>query len=76
MDNICAIATPSGGAIGIVRVSGPDAITITSQIFKPIGKTAFEEKENHTLTFGNIIDTTTKEIVDEVLVSLFRAPHS
>lgn len=76
MDNICAIATPSGGAIGIVRVSGPDAITITSQIFKPIGKTAFEEKENRTLTFGNIIDTTTKEIVDEVLVSLFRAPHS
>ena len=76
MDNICAIATPSGGAIGIVRVSGPDAITITSQIFKPIGKTAFEEKANHTLTFGNIIDTTTKEIVDEVLVSLFRAPHS
>lgn len=76
MDNICAIATPSGGAIGIVRVSGPDAITITSQIFKPIGKTAFEEKGNHTITFGNIIDTTTKEIVDEVLVSLFRAPHS
>lgn len=76
MDNICAIATPTGGAIGIIRVSGPDAITITSKIFKPAGKTSLEEKANHTITFGTIFDTTEQEIVDEVLVSLFRAPHS
>lgn len=76
MDNICAIATPTGGAIGIIRVSGPDAITITSKIFKPAGKASLEEKANHTITFGTIVDTSTQEIVDEVLVSLFRAPHS
>ena len=76
MDNICAIATPTGGAIGIIRVSGPNAITITSKIFKPAGKASLEEKANHTITFGTIVDTSTQEIVDEVLVSLFRAPHS
>ena len=39
METICAIATPSGGALGIIRVSGPEAIAITSHIFKSKGKT-------------------------------------
>ena len=74
-DTICAIATAQGGAIGIIRVSGPDAINITSRIFIPAktGKTLAESKP-YTLTFGHIRDE--KEIIDEVLVSLFRAPHS
>ena len=76
METICAIATPSGGALGIIRVSGPEAIHITSKIFKPKGIKSLTEKANSTLTFGNIIDTDTEEIIDEVLVSLFRAPHS
>ena len=76
MDNICAIATPTGGAIGIIRISGPDAITITSKIFKPTGKTSLEERASNTITFGTIVEISTQEIVDEVLVSLFRAPHS
>lgn len=74
-DTICAIATAQGGAIGSIRVSGPDAIRMTSHIFTPAksGKTLTESKP-YTLTFGRIHDG--EDIVDEVLVSLFRAPHS
>ena len=74
-DTICAIATAQGGAIGSIRVSGPEAISITSRIFKPAkaGK-LFNDQKPYTLTFGRIYDG--EEIIDEVLVSLFRAPHS
>ena len=74
-DTICAIATAQGGAIGSIRVSGPEAISITSRIFKPAkaGK-LFNDQKPYTLTFGCIYDG--EEIIDEVLVSLFRAPHS
>ena len=75
-DTICAIATAQGGAIGLIRVSGPDAITFTDRIFTPIGSsTPLTERKPYTLTFGHIKNTK-GEIVDEVLVSLFRAPHS
>ena len=74
-DTICAIATAQGGAIGSIRVSGPEAISITGSIFKPAkaGKLLSEQKP-YTLTFGRIYDG--DEIIDEVLVSLFRTPHS
>ena len=74
-DTICAIATAQGGAIVSIRVSGPEAISITSRIFKPAkaGK-LFNDQKPYTLTFGCIYDG--EEIIDEVLVSLFRAPHS
>lgn len=74
-DTICAIATAQGGAIGSIRVSGPEAIEITSRIFVPAkeGKSLAESKP-YTLTFGRICDG--DEVLDEVLVSLFRAPHS
>lgn len=74
-DTICAIATAQGGAIGSIRVSGADAIRITSRIFTPAksGKTLADCKP-YTLTFGKIHDG--EEVIDEVLVGLFRAPHS
>ncbi|MFK2358488.1 tRNA uridine-5-carboxymethylaminomethyl(34) synthesis GTPase MnmE [Bacteroides fragilis] len=74
-DTICAIATAQGGAIGSIRVSGPEAITITGRIFTPAksGKLLNEQKP-YTLTFGRIYNG--EEMIDEVLVSLFRAPHS
>ncbi|EXY61356.1 tRNA modification GTPase TrmE [Bacteroides fragilis str. 3986 N3] len=74
-DTICAIATAQGGAIGSIRVSGPEAITIPSRIFTPAksGKLLSEQKP-YTLTFGRIYNG--EEMIDEVLVSLFRAPHS
>ncbi len=76
MSTICAIATPPGGALGVVRVSGPEAIRATQAVFVPQGKKTLEEKAGNSLTFGHIVDPTTHEVVDEVLVSLFRAPHS
>ena len=74
-DTICAIATAQGGAIGVIRVSGPLAIAHTSAIFKcaKVGK-RLEDCQPYSLTYGHITDGT--EIVDEVMVSLFKAPHS
>ncbi len=74
-DTICAIATAQGGAIGCIRVSGPEAIEITSRIFIPAATDKkLEDNKPYTLTFGRIYDDS--EVIDEVLVSLFRAPHS
>lgn len=74
-DTICAIATAQGGAIGMIRVSGPEAIAMTSRIFTPSGSgKLLTEQKPYTLTFGRICDG--EEMIDEVLVSLFRAPHS
>lgn len=73
---ICAIATPAGGAISVIRVSGPEAINATTRIFVPVGSKQLTEKQGGTLTFGRIVDPASGETVDEVLVSLFRAPHS
>lgn len=74
-DTICAIATAQGGAIGTIRVSGAEAISITSRIFQPARTDKqLSEQNPYTLTFGRIYDG--EEIIDEVLVSLFRAPHS
>ena len=76
-DTICAIATGRGGAIGIIRVSGPQAVEITDKIFTPAGKKDKPLACNapYTITFGSITNAE-GETVDEVLVSLFRAPHS
>ena len=74
-DTICAIATAQGGAIGCIRVSGPEAIEITSCIFPPAATNReLGDSKPYTLTFGRIYDGS--EVIDEVLVSLFRAPHS
>lgn len=70
-DNICALATPTGGAIGIVRVSGPEAISITNSIFN---KNISLVKPN-TVHYGEIIDKDGSTI-DDVLVTVYRAPHS
>ncbi len=70
-DTICALATPPGGAIAVVRVSGPDAVAITGSIFSK----SLEKALGYTLHFGQIKDMDGKEL-DDVLVSVFRAPHS
>lgn len=70
-DTICALATPPGGAIAVVRVSGPDAVAITGSIFSK----SLEKAEGYSLHFGQIKDMDGKEL-DDVLVSVFRAPHS
>ena len=77
-DTICAVATAQGGAIGIIRVSGPNAITATNSIFIPhnVKQGNLLQRDPYTLTFGYIHDKATNQRIDEVLVSLFRAPHS
>ena len=75
-NTICAIATAPGGAIGIIRISGPEAISIADKVFRPIGSAlSLSQRKAYTLAFGNIINAE-NEVVDEVLVSIFRAPHS
>ncbi len=71
-DTIVALATPGGsGAIAVIRLSGTDAILITQKIFK--GKD-LSQQASHTIHFGTIRDG--EQIIDEVLVSIFIAPHS
>ncbi len=74
-DTICAISTAQGGAIGVIRVSGPEAIDAASRIFTPMHGKPLHERPHYTLTFGKI-HAADGEVIDEVLVSLFRAPHS
>ena len=74
-DTICAIATAQGGAIGVIRISGPEAIAITSQHFRPTQGTPLTERKARTAIFGHLIGTD-GTMLDEVLVTLFRAPHS
>ena len=75
-DTICAIATPHGmGAIAVIRVSGYDALPIVSQLFMQNGK-AFDmgKMVANKAYYGHIVDR--DELLDEVLVTFFRAPHS
>ena len=73
---ICAIATAPGGAIGIIRISGSEALTIADRIFRPVGSNVpLADRKPYTLAFGNIVNAE-NEVVDEVLVSIFHAPHS
>ena len=71
-DTIAAIATPPGiGALGIIRISGHDAIEKASLLFP---KKNLNEVQSHTLHYGPLVFD--NEIIDEVVVSVFRAPHS
>jgi tRNA modification GTPase trmE len=70
-NTICALATLPGGAIGVIRVSGKDAIVIVNRIFS---KDILSMPAN-TLCYGNIIDMAGK-VIDEVVVSIWHAPHS
>lgn len=71
-DRICAIATPYGvGAISIIRTSGENCIEYVNKIFK--GK-SLETAKGYTIRYGYIVDGT--QIIDEVLVSIFRGPRS
>ena len=73
-DTITAIATPLGeGAIGIVRISGTEAVAIANRIFQ--GKN-LETVDSHTLNYGHILDPDKEEILDEVMVGVMRAPRT
>ena len=73
-DTICALATPAGGAIAVIRISGPQALEILSHIYRPNSSQKSQLLAN-TIHYGTI-QNTTGDIIDDVLVSIFRAPHS
>lgn len=72
-ETICAAATPAGGAITIIRVSGDNAIKIADKIFR--GKAKLSETTPNSIRYGEIVDTD-GTIVDDVLISVFKSPNS
>ena len=73
-DTVCALATPAGGALGIIRVSGDKAIAAVDALFHTQGK-PLAERQGYSLAYGTL-RTTSGEEIDDAVVSLFRAPHS
>ena len=78
-ETICALATASGGAIGIIRISGAQTLEILSRIFSK----DLTDAQPNTIHYGHIVESVAASqqqqqprIIDEVLVSVFRAPHS
>ena len=72
---ICALATPAGGAIGIIRLSGSEAIRFTDKVFVSVSGKQLSAAKPNTLHYGEIKDKD-GHTIDDVLVSVFRAPHS
>lgn len=74
-DTIVALATPSGaGAIAVIRVSGKDAVSICSPVFRSVSNKELSAQKTHTIHLGHIIDD--QRVLDEVLVSLFKDTNS
>lgn len=74
-DTICAVATAPGGALGIIRISGSDTFHCLEPLFRPLGQKPLAERADHSVVFGHVLSTK-GEIIDEVLVTLFRNSHS
>ncbi len=76
-DTIAAIATPPGeGGIGIVRLSGPQALEVASRIFSPSAGADPREFASHTIHRGHVVDPDSEAVLDEALLLLMRAPRS
>lgn len=75
-DTIVAISTPEGrGAIGVIRVSGPDSLKVLGRLWKSRGQTV-DKFLTHRIYLGNIADLSTGLVIDQVLASYFKAPAS
>lgn len=75
-DTIAAISTPPGeGAIGIVRLSGEEAIAVADRVYK-LGSKQLADQTSHTIHYGNIVNPKTNDTVDEVMVTVMRAPKT
>jgi len=76
-DTIAAISTPMGeGAIAIVRLSGPEAISIANRVFRSPKEKTLNEQATHTIHYGHLIDPKTEVVVEEVMVSLMKGPKT
>ena len=74
-ETICALATAAGGAIGVIRVSGTQALRITDKIFHASNGRSLVDVAPNTVRHGEIVDGD-GNLIDDVLVTVFRAPHS
>lgn len=76
-DTIAAISTPMGeGAIAIVRLSGDNAVEIADRVFKTPGGKSLMEQPSHTIHYGHLHEPKTGEVVEEVMLSLMKAPKT
>ena len=74
-DTICAVSTPPGeGGIGIIRICGKDAVRLASALFRARVRGDISAQASHTIRYGSIVDPETGDMVDEVLVTVMRAP--
>ena len=71
-DIIVAPATALGGAIAVIRMSGEGSVALCDNLFK--GRKSLAEAKSHTIRYGSICDG--ERVVDDVVVAVFRAPHS
>lgn len=75
-DTIAAISTGGTGGIGIVRMSGENCISIVDKLFQSKNHISLLEKKSHTLSYGYIVDNKTGNVIDEVLVTVMKAPNT
>jgi len=77
VDTIAAISTPMGeGAIAIIRLSGPDAVQIADRMYKGPKEKKLVSVDSHTIHYGHIVDSSTEQVIEEVMVSVLRAPKT
>lgn len=74
-DTICALATAVGGAIGVIRVSGPQTLTLADKVFRSRSGKTIATSPTHRVLYGEVVDDE-GHIIDDVLASVFRGPHS
>ena len=75
-DTIAAISTPPGeGGIGIVRISGDEALDIADRVYQ-LGKKTLKNQKTHTIHYGHIVNPKTEEQIDEVMVTIMKAPKT
>ena len=76
-ETVCAISTaPGEGAIGIIRVSGPDTMQILKKLFVPSHGRPFEQWKSHVMQLGRIENPDSKALIDEVMLTVMRAPRT
>src|SRR3972149_8032232 len=76
-NTVCAIITPPGtGGISVIRLSGKDAISIASKVFRKKSGKSLNEVKTHSIHHGYILDLSSGEVIDEVLAGIMKSPHS
>ncbi|HZX48768.1 MAG: tRNA uridine-5-carboxymethylaminomethyl(34) synthesis GTPase MnmE [Thermodesulfovibrio sp. RBG_19FT_COMBO_42_12] len=76
-NTVCAIITPPGtGGISVIRLSGKDAISIASKVFRKKSGKSLNEVKTHSIHHGHILDLSSGEVIDEVLAGIMKSPHS